>query len=218
MVTIIEENCTGCGSCIDICHESCMSLLDGKIQINDNLCSTCTQYVAICTHFALQWENIPAEKYDMELLPSSRQMDELFKQRRTIRYFKNEKPSRTLVKEVINYGAYAPTHFHDFRIIVVDDQNQLDKIDQTVYLFNKKIYKYFYKPWFLTLLVKAMSPHQQHEYLKAKPKLEKSLQIQKGYYCLPPIILFIVGVKRIPLSLESAQYILYNIDLYAKSK
>lgn len=218
MVTIIKENCTGCGSCVDICHESCMFLLDGKIQIDYNFCSTCTQCIAICPHYALRWENRVAEKYNNELLPSSQQMDELLKQRRTIRYFKKEKPGHHLLREIINYGAYAPTHNHNFRIIAVDDQKQLDKIDQAVYSSNKKIYKYFYRPRFMPQFMKMFSPSQQKEYLRAKPKLEKSLEIHKGYYCLPPVILFIVGEKKIPLSLESAQYILYNIDLYAKLK
>lgn len=195
-----------------------MSLLNGKVTINYEFCSSCTQCIAICPHSALQWNNTAADKFNIRHLPSAKQMDELLKQRRTIRYFKKEKPDHQLLQEIINYGAYAPTHSHNFRIVAVDDQNQLNQIDQTVYYYNKKIYKYLYKPRFMPVFLKMFTPSQHKEYLKAKPKLEKSLEIEKGYYCLPPVILFIVGEKRIPLSLQSAQYILYNIDLYARSK
>lgn len=218
MVTILEEKCTGCGNCVDICHESCMLLINGKVQINYDFCSTCTQCIAICPQSALQWENTEPEPFNTDLFPSSEQIDEFLKQRRTIRYFKKDKPDRQLLQDIINYGAYAPTHSHDFRVIAVDDQNQLDQIDQIVYSYNKKIYKYLFKPKLMSLLVKIISPSHRKEYLKAKPKLENSLKIEKGYYCLPPVILFIVGLKRIPLSLESAQYILYNIDLYSRSR
>ena len=218
MIKILKEKCNGCGICIDICHESCMFLKDGKIQIDRTYCSTCTQCIAICPHSALRWENTASKKFNIERFPSSEQMDELFKQRRTIRYFKEDKPDRRLLEEIINYGAYAPTHSHNFRIVVVDDPGQLDQIDRTVYSFNRKIYKYLYKPKLMHLLVKITGSSQQEEYLRARPKLEKSLKLKKGYYCLPPVILFIVGLKKIPLALESAQYILYNIDLYARSK
>ena len=52
MVTILEEKCTGCGACVDICHESCMLQINGKVQINYDFCSPCTQCIAICPHSA----------------------------------------------------------------------------------------------------------------------------------------------------------------------
>jgi NAD-dependent dihydropyrimidine dehydrogenase PreA subunit len=122
-----------------------MSLTHGKISIDYELCSTCTQCIAICPQRALLWNGSEPEPFNDELLPLPEQMDELFKQRRTVRHFKTDKPGRRFLQQIINYGAYAPSHSHDFRVIIV-------------------------------------------------------------------------GGKRIPLSLESAQYMLYNIDLYAKSK
>ena len=35
---------------------------------------------------------------------------------------------------------------------------------------------------------------------------------------MPPVIIFIVGDRRVPLSMESAQYALYNMDLYARTR
>ncbi len=218
MVTISSDKCAGCGSCVEICHESCMSLRDGKVQIDYQFCSTCAQCIAICPSGALKWDNYAAEPFDKNRYPSPAQIDELFKQRRTTRHFKEEKPDRRTLQEIINYGAYAPTHSHEFRVIAVDDRDHLDKIDRTAYAYNKKIYKYLYKPKIVSFLVKLFAPLQRGEYLRAKPKLEKSLEMGRGYASLPPILLFIVGIKRTPLSVESAQYILYTIDLYAQSK
>ncbi len=218
MVRVDEEKCTGCGSCISICHENCMSLVNDKIRINYVFCSTCTQCIAICPHAALLWEDAHPIPFDYSKLPSSEQLDELFKQRRTIRQFLERKPERRLVEEIINYGAYAPTHNFNFRAVAVDDDSLLRQIDQVVFNYNKKIYRYLYKSGFLRLLIESLFPWYKDEFLKAKPKLEESLKIGRAYEYLPPVIIFIVGDRRIPLSVESAQYALYNMDLYARTK
>jgi len=219
MVTVIDEQCKGCGTCIDICHESCMFLADGKISIDYDLCSTCTQCIAICPQRALLWNGIDPEPFNDELLPLPGQMDELFKQRRTVRHFTTDKPGRRLLRQIINCGAYAPSHSHDFRVIAIDDRNLLDQINRTAFEYNRKIYKYLYKSKLAAALIRWISSSSQYrEYRKAAPKLQASLESGKGYKCMPPAIIFIVGSKRIPLSLESAQYLLYNMDLYARSK
>ncbi len=217
MVTILQDKCRGCRACVDICHESCMALIDGKVDINFDFCSTCGQCIAICPEQALQWKDNRPQVFDHKQFPSSGQLDELFKQRRTNRYFKKQKPSRDLIGKIVDYGAYAPTHSHEFRIIAVDHPAHLEKIDHTAYAFNKKIYNVLYKPKFFKYFVKLVAPSQLNEYLKAKPKLEHSMKIQRGYDGIPPVLIFIAGPRRIPLSLESAQYILYNIDLFCRT-
>jgi nitroreductase/NAD-dependent dihydropyrimidine dehydrogenase PreA subunit len=218
MIKVDLEKCNGCGICVDICHEHCMVLENQKVYIDTKFCSTCTQCIAICPQTALRWEHVQPELFQNDLLPSSEQMAELLKQRRTIRHFKEEKPDRQLLREIIDFGIYAPTHSHDFRVVVVDDPNRLNQIDCVLYLYNKKVYKYLFKPKLISFLIRLTSPAMQNEFFRARPKLEASLKIGRGYACIPPVILFIVGLKRIPLSLESAQYILYNMDLYARTK
>jgi len=218
MITFDPEKCNGCGLCVDICHEHCMVLENKKVHIETKFCSTCTQCIAICPQMALRWENVEPEPFQNDLLPLSQQLSELFKQRRTIRHFKEEKPDRQLLSEIIHFGIYAPTHSHDFRVVAVDDQDRLNQIDHALYLFNKKIYQYFYRQKIVLLFVQWIAPSMRNEFLRAKPKLEASLKASKGYSCLPPVMVFIIGLKRMPLSVESAQYILYNIDLYARTK
>lgn len=218
MIIVDEEKCTGCGSCISICHESCMSLVNEKIRIDYQCCSTCTQCIAICPQAALLWEDDRPIPFDNSRLPSSAQLDELFKQRRTIRHFLERKPERCLVEEIINYGVYAPTHNFNFRAIAVDDEGLLHQIDQVVFNYSKKIYGYLYKPGIIRFLIEMLFSSHKDEYLKAKPKLEESLTIGRAYEYLPPVIVFIVGNRRVPLSAESAQYALYNMDLYARTK
>lgn len=218
MVNINEQKCTGCGVCVSICHESCLSLANNIVHIDQALCSTCTQCIAICPQAALRWNETPPVPFDKSLFPSADQLDELFKQRRTIRYFTKKKPEQHLIEEIVQYGAYAPTHNFNFRVVVVDNEEILEQIDRVVFAYNQKIYRYLYKPKIVHALIKTFFPSQEHEYLKARPKLEKSVRWGRGYQSMPPVLVLIVGDKRIPLSLESAQYALYTMDLYARTK
>lgn len=218
MVRVDKEKCAGCGSCVSIYHESCMSLVNEKVFIDYKFCSMCTQCIAICPQLALRWEEARPIPFDDSRLPSAARLDELFKQRRTIRHFKENKPERQLIEEIINYGVYAPTHNFNFRAIAVDDENLLNQIDQVVFGYSQKIYKYLYKPGIIRFLIEKLSPSRKDEYLWAKPKLEKSLKIGRGYQNMPPVIIFIVGDRRVPLSMESAQSALYNMDLFARTR
>jgi len=44
-------------------HEHCMVLVDDTIRINHELCSTCTQCIAICPEQALSWDHVPPVAY-----------------------------------------------------------------------------------------------------------------------------------------------------------
>ena len=218
MITINCDKCNGCGLCAKICHESCITLIENKIHIDFKFCSTCTQCVAICPCLALSWDNHEPIPFDDNMLPSASQLDELFKQRRTKRFFKSKKPDRQVLEEIISYAVYAPTHNFNFRVIVVDDDNLLKEIDNVVFQYTKKIYKYLFKPKLAQTLIKFLAPSQEKEYLQAKPKLEAGLAVGRAFLSMPPAIVMIIGDKRKVLSLESAQYAIYNMDLYAMTK
>jgi hypothetical protein len=63
-----------------------------------------------------------------------------------------------------------------------------------------------------------VSPERRFEYLKAKPKLENVKKRNSGFKTKPSAIIMVIGDKKVPLTLESAQYAIYNIDLYAQTK
>ena len=132
-------------------------------------------------------EPVPVS-FNRSLYPSSDQIDELFKERRTIRDYKGEKIDRLLLEKLAGYTVYAPTHNFNFRVIIIDDGLIIDLIDSIILKFTARIYSWFYKNKVIYSLLRVFTPSREHEYLKAKPKL------------------------------ESAQYALYNLDLYAQVK
>jgi nitroreductase/NAD-dependent dihydropyrimidine dehydrogenase PreA subunit len=215
MVVIENDKCTGCGSCVKICHEHCITLTGETVSINYELCSTCTQCVAICPEQALSWDGVPSAAFDEVRMPSPEQLDELFKQRRSIRSYKKTKINRTLLEEIINYGIYAPTHNAGLRAIVVDDEETIETFDRILLQCISMIYNVAYRPRIVGWLARMMG--LSGEYLLTKPKIESALE--RGYaFHHPAAMVFIVGDKRVPLQEASAQYALSNMTFYAQVK
>jgi Fe-S-cluster-containing hydrogenase component 2 len=93
MITLEKDNCSCCGLCATICHEHCIQMDDGGPIIASEFCSTCTQCIAICPTQALAWNHTKPEPYDRQRLPAPEQLDELFKERRSIRHYFHELPA-----------------------------------------------------------------------------------------------------------------------------
>ena len=218
MITIDHESCNACGICVRICHEYCIDTEGESIKIDQRFCSTCCQCIAVCPQQALLWKGIKPSRFNNEFLPDSRQLDELFRERRTNRHFKNKKVNREILEEVVNYAVYAPTHSFQVRALIIDDDNLIKEIDRIIYKFSARIYRLFYSTPLMPYIVKTFTPNRETEYLKAKPKLVESLKRNRNFKSIPPAIVMIISDPRIPLMLESAQYALYNIDLFSRTK
>ncbi len=162
MITIERHKCTRCGLCTNICHEGCMAIANGELIIDRSLCSTCTQCIAICPEQALSWNGISPVAYEVTCLPAAKQLDELFKERRTIRFFKKDKLPRSLVEEIVNYGIYAPTNNYALRAIVVDDQEILERLDRISFRFISRIYNIFFKSKLVFELLRKITPAIRH--------------------------------------------------------
>ena len=217
MVTIDQEKCTGCGSCVRICHEHCMSVSSGKICIDYASCSTCTQCIAVCPERALAWDGIPPTLFDNERMPTPGQMDELLKQRRTVRHFGLDKVSRSELEKLAVYGTYAPTHSHGFRMIIIDDDAIVDLMDRVLAKYTSRIYGLLFKPKGVYTLMKLFAPSMKGEYLRAKTKLEAGVKNGSILRSRPAAFIAVVGSRHTPLNLESAQYIIYNVTLMAEA-
>jgi nitroreductase/NAD-dependent dihydropyrimidine dehydrogenase PreA subunit len=216
MIVVDEEKCGGCGLCVEICHEDCMALVEGTARVEHVYCSTCTQCIAICPQRAVSWNGVPPEPHNRDRLPTPEQIDELLKQRRSVRRFKERKVERPLLEEIIGYGIYAPTNNYHLRAIVVDDKEMIEALDQIIVRFSARILGLFYKPRLLFALLSRLWPSP--DYLLNKPKLEEVTERGYTFDHNVSAMVFIVGDKKTPLSEASAQYCLYNMVLYAQTR
>jgi nitroreductase len=191
---------------------------NGILKVDYKYCSTCTQCISVCPKQAITWDNVKPEKFDKSLYPDSAHFAELLMQRRTIRDYTNQKIDRLLLEEIAGFAIYAPTNNFNLRTIIIDEDQLINRIDSLIYQFSANLYNWLYRPWIIQLLIKIFSPGMEFEYLKAKPKLENAKKRNRSFKSKPAAIILIIGDKKVPLTLESAQYALYNIDLYAQTK
>lgn len=217
MVTIDQDKCTGCGICVRICHEHCMSVRSGKIHINYESCSTCTQCIAACPEQALAWDRVPSTVFDAKRMPTPEQMDELLKQRRTVRHFKPDPISRSLLETLANYSAQAPTHSHNFRMLIIDDSSIMNVVDKALTQYSFRIYQLLFRPKCIYWLMKLVAPSMKEEYFRGKTKIETVVKRGSVLQSRPAAFIAVIGSKHTPLNLESAQYAVYNMTLVAQA-
>jgi NAD-dependent dihydropyrimidine dehydrogenase PreA subunit/nitroreductase len=211
MIVVDKDKCVGCSLCVKICHQHCVALIGDTISINHELCSTCTQCIAICPQQALSWDNVPPVAYDETRLPSPEQLNELFRERRTIRFFRRDKIDRTLLEEIIGCGIYAPTTNYALRAIVVDNEEIIEELERVSIQFHLRMYKVFIRPKIVFNLISRITP-------ALNPKIKARFETRRHDFFNPAAMAFIVGDQRIAFSEASAQYALYNTMLHAQVK
>ena len=215
MIAIDRQRCSGCGFCVRICHEHCIELQGGIPVFRTAVCSTCTQCVAACPTQALTWDGAPPRRKDTSLLPSTAQLDELFLERRSVRFFKRQGIDRALLAEIVDRAVYAPKENFRLRAIVVDDRALIEAMDRAMLRVTRRIYNLLYRSGRLTVLrALARLVGKEHVLMRHAPKLEAAVRRGTAWPTLPAAVVLIVGLKGIPLSRDSAQFALANL-MYA---
>lgn len=219
MVILDKNKCIGCGQCAIICHHKCIRLrdIDGDEYpvIDPNYCSTCTQCIAVCLQKALSWNGRNPVAFDDSNLPTADNLEELLKQRRTIRKFRKTKIDREQLEEIICFGVYAPTNNFHLRVLLIDSVKVFNAIDKWVMEDISRIYHLIYRPKPIFNLLKMFFPTVN---IVMKEKLKRGLEFGTSFDTLPAAVVLIVGDKRIMLSEASAQFAAYNMILMGQTR
>jgi nitroreductase/NAD-dependent dihydropyrimidine dehydrogenase PreA subunit len=214
MITFREDRCTGCGLCVENCHEAGLTLVGSELKIDRKLCDACTQCIAICPRQALSWDGAQPAAFDRALLPSPAQLSELFRERRSIRIFKKTPIERDLLEEIAACGVYAPTHNHVFKVIIVDDPALIAELSETMLKVSRWIYHLVYRN---PLVVGLANLIGSDEFRKAQPKIEHVMSRGTAFSSTPAAFMIVVGNKNVALAEASAQYALANMMYFAQA-
>jgi nitroreductase/Pyruvate/2-oxoacid:ferredoxin oxidoreductase delta subunit len=218
MICINEERCTACGLCEKICHERCIELVpgtDGLVpQLDRSVCSGCTQCIAICPRQALSLNGNEPVRFNRGNLPSPDQLEELFKERRTIRRFKRKPISAETLTKIAEIGKHSPTNNYNLRLILIDDPRIMRRFDEIIMRDIRLLHTLFFRSDLIFHLLSALSPLFDP---KVRVKMKYGISQGTSMPTLPAVIALVVGDRRVVLSEVSAHYALYTMILYAQS-
>ncbi|UJG42385.1 MAG: nitroreductase family protein [Candidatus Heimdallarchaeum endolithica] len=149
----INNDCILCGRCVDICPRYIFQIdkaKSKKVMINENIqyCHDCGHCIAICPKDAIintrMGDNL---EVDFPLVPSSIDYEKalsFIRIRRSIRKFKSEPISEEKIKQLLEFGRFAPTGHNTNAVeyTIVVGRNKVDLLwKETVQLMKEVICK-----------------------------------------------------------------------------
>ena len=136
---IDTDKCIGCGLCKQVCVRDNIEIIDKKAVDVESNCFDCGQCSTSCPTNAItiniySGQDDRIEDYDPDNVPIS--YDDLlqfYKQRRTCRWFKDEKISHETIEKLMEAAYYSPNrqNIQDVEFALVEDQ--MDEFIDHVY-------------------------------------------------------------------------------------
>jgi formate hydrogenlyase subunit 6/NADH:ubiquinone oxidoreductase subunit I len=218
MIQISKESCTACGLCAKVCHEHCIEWVQSRSktvpEIDRFFCSSCAQCIAICPRQALSWKGCTPVRFERGKLPTADQLEELLKERRTIRRFKPKSIDQARLTKIAEIGKCAPTNNYDLRLILIDDPDIMRQMDEIIMREVRLLHGIFFRFDVLFNLFSTLTPKIEP---KVRAKLKHSVHAGTSMPTLPSVMVLVVGDRRVVLSEISAHYAIYTMILYAQS-
>jgi len=129
-LSIDEEKCIGCGLCKSVCIRDNIEIIDNKAVDVESNCFDCGQCSTSCPVGAIsikRFENQEneVESYNPDEIPVDYDdMLQFYKQRRTCRWFKDEKIDEETFEKLLKGAYYSPNRQNnqDVEFVVIDKQ------------------------------------------------------------------------------------------------
>lgn len=133
-----ESLCVSCGACVKDCLHQALRMDTYPVMVDEGHCIRCQHCLAVCPTGAVSIMGAAASDCTPLAgnIPEPRQLDTLFKGRRSVRHYKRENVSPGLLQELLDSAAYAPTgsNAQNLLVSVVDDIAAMDALREAVYL------------------------------------------------------------------------------------
>jgi nitroreductase/NAD-dependent dihydropyrimidine dehydrogenase PreA subunit len=214
MITLDKEKCTQCALCITRFHGYCISEKDGFPVFDHSLCNLCQKCVAICPSGAIMVNHTPPEKITKREHVKPGDLYQFFRQRRTIKVFRDKKIPREILQKFIDIAQYAPNQNKTIDMTLIDDRNLINIIDKQAYSFFMRIYRFLFSFTPLELFIRLF----YRDLLVVKKKMEHDLFINKGIVKKgTQVLIILTGNKLAPAVEGSAYCLLAAVMYYAES-
>lgn len=127
---IIDENkCVGCGLCRQVCIRDNIEIVDNKAVDIESNCFDCGQCSTLCPTQAITIkvykQDDRIEEYNPDIIPVSYEdMIQFYKQRRTCRWFEDEKIPEETIQKLLEGAYYSPNrqNIQDVEFALIDKE------------------------------------------------------------------------------------------------
>ena len=140
-----EDKCSECMLCVRDCVMGVWRIVDGKSSpVNIELCNRCSHCLAICPCDAIRHDSL-----DMDQISAVNRKDfnpemyrDIILSRRSVRQFKDEPVSRSVIEQIIDLARYAPTASNDQNVgyIVVTEKRLIEETANDIFGFTSRLY------------------------------------------------------------------------------
>jgi ferredoxin/nitroreductase len=161
-ITILSDDCIGCGRCVDVCSDRSLILIDSKASPgNDSMfgCIGCGQCMTVCPTGAIRIHGRSTLPEDVFVLPPIEQAANygqvlsLMQRRRSVRKFQDKAIDAESIGKILVAARTAPMGVPptDVHVLVLDskEKNHAFASDFCQYLSGMK---WFVSNWFLALM------------------------------------------------------------------
>jgi nitroreductase/NAD-dependent dihydropyrimidine dehydrogenase PreA subunit len=163
MITIDRSRCKKDGLCARVCPHGIFvqrEKLTIPELVDEASCSACGHCLAICRHGAIshaEFQPTAIRAIQFEQMPSTEQVMELLKSRRSIRAFRDKPLAKDSIERIIDGARFAPSghNSQSTEFLVVRDRALLNEVSATVIEYLKFEIKRFANPLFRTLALLA---------------------------------------------------------------
>ncbi|MCP4613197.1 MAG: 4Fe-4S dicluster domain-containing protein [Planctomycetes bacterium] len=220
-IVVDQEKCTDCGRCREVCP---LVRYIGFQSINDQyaryLCIECCACLAICPMDAISvGDLVPGPPVDE--IPSSYEVLNLIKTRRSIRSFKEQKVKPEHWDNLIEAVKYSPTghNVQHIDVIIIESPEVLNEISIIGMGLAKRFAGLLNRPLLRPMFKRMMGEHAYLTFARAALFYEQQKEmVEKGddpiLFHAPAVMLFI-GPKFETMSQTEADLAAQTVALYA---
>lgn len=185
-ISINEESCIGCGRCITICPFAILIKSEDKHPKVDKIerCIECGHCVAVCPTSAVYHSTFPDDKVhdiNSSALPTSEQVLELIRSRRSNRAFSDKPISADKIEQILEAAHRAPTatNLQKVHFTVITSPDKLREISQFTITTFISLVKKLENPLLKPILKRVMSG--AYRYVPIFEKMEREFAKGNDY-------------------------------------
>jgi len=225
-VVINQEACTQCSACVSLCTGRVFELKNEQVQAaRPEECWLCGHCVAVCPTDAIQHSAYPLDQcpvLDRSTLPEVEALVAAFRERRSLRVFRDKPVPRELVRDLVDIARWVPSASNTQPVdwLAFDDPALVAALSHEAVAALAQTARLLHNPLARTFLRLTRGPDAVRKGLESVPAFERlaarHAQGQDPIFFGAPVVLVAHVPRDDHFGHDHAAYAAYNLMLAAQ--